>query len=128
MLFCLRYSLVKILEKTFYSFGYFVAQRPITVIIVSLLTTLLCSIGFLNLSFETDANKIWGPDTSIYIANNKWLNDNFPQDKRLQTLIFQSSDGENILSPKSLQSMLKLHKKIANVNAKNTTFESICHR
>ena len=128
MLFCLRYSLVKVLEKIFYSFGYFVAQRPITVILVSLLTTLLCSIGFLNLSFETDANKIWGPDTSVYIANNKWLNDNFPQDKRLQTLIFQSSDGENVLSPKSLQLMFKLHKKIANVNVNNTTFETICHR
>ena len=128
MLFCLRYSLVKVLEKIFYSFGYFVAQRPITVILVSLLTTLLCSIGFLNLSFETDANKIWGPDTSVYIANNKWLNDNFPQDKRLQTFIFQSSDGGNILSPKSLQSMFKLHKTIAKVNAKNITFETICHR
>ena len=128
MLFCLKYSLVKILEKIFYRFGYFVAQRPITVILVSLLITLLSSVGFLNLSFETDANKIWGPDTSVYIANNKRLNDNFPQDKRLQTLILQSSDGENILSPKSLQSMFKLHKTIAKVNAKNTTFETICHR
>ena len=128
MLLCFKYSLVKILEKIFYNFGYFVAQKPITVILISLLTTLLCSIGFLNLSFETDANKIWGPDTSVYISNNKWLNDNFPQDKRLQTLIFQSSDGENVLSPKSLQLMLKLHKKIANVNVNNTTFETICHR
>ena len=128
MLFCLKSSIVKHLETTFYHFGYLVAHRPWTVIFTSLFITSLCSIGFLNLSFETDANKIWGPDTSIYISNNKWLNENFPQNKRVQTLIFQSDKGENVLSPKSLQSMWKLHKKISDVKVQNTTFQTICHR
>ena len=128
MLFCFKFSIVKILEKTFYKFGFFVAKRPWTVIFASLFITSLCSIGFLRLSFETDANKIWGPDTSVYIANNKWLKENFPQNKRVQTLIFQAENGGNILSPESLRVMMKAHTKISEVNAQNTTFQSICHR
>ena len=128
MLFSFKFSIVKILEKAFYKFGVFVAKRPWTVIFASLFITSLCSIGFLRLSFETDANKIWGPDTSVYIANNKWLKENFPQNKRVQTLIFQAENGGNILSPESLRVMMKVHKKISEVNAQNTTFQSICHR
>ena len=128
MLFCFKFSIVKILERTFYKFGLLVAKRPWTVIFTSLFITALCSIGFLRLSFETDANKIWGPDTSVYIANNKWLNENFPQNKRVQTLIFQAENGDNILTPKSLQLMMKVHKKISDVDAQNTTFQTICHR
>ena len=128
MLFCFKFSIVKILERTFYKFGLFVAKRPWTVIFTSLFITSLCSIGFLRSSFETHANKIWGPDTSVYIANNKWLNENFPQNKRVQTLIFQAENRGNILSPESLQLMMKVHKKISDVNAENTTFQTICHR
>ena len=131
MAFCSKdkFTIVGHLENGFYHFGYFVARRPWVVIFTSLLITSICSLGFINLKFETDANKIWGPDTSVYITNNKWLSDNFPQNKRIQTIIFQSDEEDgNILSPKSLKRMMNLHKLIAEVGPQNFTFESICHR
>lgn len=121
-------SIVHHLEAGFYSFGYLVACKPWTVIFTSILITAICSLGFLNLQFETDANKIWVPNTSVYISNNKWLSDNFPQNKHVQTIIFQSEKGGNILSPRSLKLMLNLHKKIGKLNPQNVTFESICQR
>jgi predicted RND superfamily exporter protein len=124
-----QFNIVGHLEKGFYHFGYLVARRPWTVIFISLLITSICSLGFLNLKFETDANKIWGPDTSAYTTNNKWLSENFPQNKRVQTIIFQSDEEDrNILSPKSLKRMINLHKQIADLAPQNSTFESICHR
>ena len=82
----------------------------------------------MNLRFETDAKKIWAPVSSVYHFNNKWISDNFPQDERVQTLIFQSQDNGNILSPQSLKLMMKLHTEIVDVRPQNTSFQDICHR
>ena len=116
------------LEEGFYRFGLLVASRPWTVIFTSFFITLICSLGLLNLKFETDANKIWGPDTSVYLKNNQWLSDNFPQNERIQTLIYRSRNDGNILSPESLTWMLKVHQKISSIAVQNVTFESICRR
>ena len=131
MLFCSKSSsstIVDHLETLFYRFGLVVARRPWTIIFISLFVTSICSVGLINLTFETDANKIWGPDTSVYISNNKWLNENFPQSQRLQTLIFQSKENGNILTPRSLKRMMKIHNEISKIGPHNVTFESICHR
>ena len=121
-------KIVQLLEKGFYHWGYYTARHPWVVILTSFIITCICSIGFLNLRFETDANEIWGPDTSLYIANNKWLSDHFPQDKRIQTIIFQSKSGGNILSPESLKYMIKTHKQISTLRPNNNSFQDICHR
>ena len=121
-------SIIAHLEEGFYRFGLIVASRPWTVIFTSFCITLICSLGLLNLKFETDANKIWGPDTSVYIKNNQWLSDNFPQNERIQTLIFRSSIDGNILSPESLKWMLRVHRKLSSIAVQNITFESICRR
>ena len=130
MFLCVKGSsnLVTHLEKGFYHLGCFIARRPWIIIFTSLFITSICSIGLINLRFETDANKIWGPDSSIYISNNKWLSEHFPQDKRVQTLIFQSEENGNILSPQSLKLMMKLHKLITKLQPQNITFQDICHR
>ena len=130
MSFCVRgsSSLVGHLETGFYHFGYFVARKPWIIIFTSLFITSICSVGFINLKFETDANKIWAPDSSIYVSNNRWLSDNFPQDKRVQTILFQSQRNGNVLSPGSLKLMMKLHKAITELRPQNVTFQDICHR
>lgn len=130
-MFCERNSseVVRVLEKLFYSWGCFVARRPWTVIITSLILTSLCSIGFLSFTFESDPNKLWIPKGSSYLANKQWLSVNFPQNKRVQTLIFRAQGPNgNILSPESLKAMFKIHKMISKLRPKNTSFEDICQR
>ena len=119
---------VKILEDGFYQWGIIVANRPWLVIALSILLTCLCSIGLINFTSETDPNKLWIPNGSSYLKNKQWLSENFPQDKRVQTIIFQSQSYENILSPQSLKEMMALHKKISMLRPNNVSFEDICQR
>ena len=120
--------LVRILEDGFDKWGVIVASHPWLVIAVSVLLTFICSLGLINFSSETDPNKLWIPKGSSYLANKEWLVDHFPQDKRLQTLIFQSRLNENILSPRSLRQMMFLRKKIEILNPQLTSFKDICER
>ena len=120
--------LVKILEDGFYKWGVTVATRPWIVIGVSILVTCISSIGLMNFTSETDPNILWIPKGSSYLANKEWLSDHFPQDKRVQTIIFQSEPNGNILSPESLKAMMTLHKKISKLRPHNVSFEDICAR
>ena len=135
---------VQFLEKCFYHWGRLVARRPWIVIIASLTMTILCSLSFINfdypfrtdpnmklitLNFVSDPNKIWIPKGSDYLNNKKWLSKHFPQNKRLQTLIFKAEgDNGNILSPDSLKAMLKVHQLLDTYRVKNTSFDEICER
>ena len=120
--------IVKLLENRFYDWGCFVARRPWAVIVISLIVTSICSIGFYKFTSETDPNKLWIPRGSAYLANKQWLSENFPQNKRVQTIIFKSENG-NILSPESLKQMLKLHKTISKLKPSvNNSFDDICER
>ena len=121
-------KLVRLLEKGFYYWGCFVARRPWLVISASLVLTSLFALGFLNLRFESDFNKLWIPKESSYLSNNKWLSDNFPQNKRIQSLIFQAEPNGNVLSPESLKFMMRLHQKISDLRPQNISFQDICHR
>ena len=116
------------LDGGFYNWGRFVARRPWIVIVTSILVTCICSIGLINLKFETDANKMWIHNDSKYKINTKWISENFPQDKRVQTIMFRSESSANILSPESLKFMMKMHKKISELRPQNVSFPDICHR
>ena len=120
--------LIHILESGFYKWGVTVATHPWTVIAISVVLTFVCSLGLVNFDKETDPNKLWIPKGSSYLSNKEWLSRNFPQDKRVQTLIFQSTTNGNILSPESLKEMMAVHKKISTLNPQNISFTDICER
>ena len=121
--------LIKILENGFYKWGIIVASNPWCVILVSVLFSFICSLGLINFTSETDPNKLWIPKGSSYLDNKEWLSHNFPQDKRVQTLIFQAEHNGNILSPKALKQMMILHNKISSLHPENNaSFNDICER
>ena len=120
--------LIHILENGFYKWGVTVATHPWMIIAISVLLTFICSLGLIRFDKETDPNKLWIPKNSSYLSNKEWLSNNFPQDKRVQTLIFQSSENGNILSPESLKKMMVVHKKISALNPQNISFNDICER
>ena len=51
----------------------------------------LSGLGILNLRFETDGNALWISKESPFLADSKWLKDNFDHDKprRINSLIIE---------------------------------------
>ena len=64
----------------------------------------------INYRTENNAFKLWIPDNSDFVENFAWLEKNSPPDIRFNSLILASE--ENILSPKVLLHMFKLHEKV----------------
>ena len=125
---------IQLLEKGFEQLGRFIARKPYLVILCCLVLTGLCSIGFINLKFNSDIFAIWDTnpsrrsDGSQAVKNRDWISSHFEDDKRAHTLIFKSTDpDENILTPKGLRVMLDIHKLISRP-LQNVSFQDICYR
>ena len=90
------------MERFFLWFGQKVAKYPGWVILVCLIFTGLCSLGFLLLESETDQLELWVPTDSDFYRNNKWLSNTFPSKVRAQQLMIVTTDDSNILTKANL--------------------------
>ena len=52
--------------------------------------------------------QLWIPDDSVSRMNMEWLWDNFPNDVRFHTMIFEA---DNVLDPKVIRTMYSVRKK-----------------
>ena len=110
----MKFSVINLLENGFERLGRLIARRPYIVVTCCLLFTGLCSIGFLNLKFNSDVYEIWDtnptgkPGGSQAVANQQWVEETYVDDERVHTLLISAtkSDG-NILTPTALQVMLE---------------------
>eukprot|EP00088_Acartia_fossae_P041082 TRINITY_DN4294_c0_g1_i7.p1 TRINITY_DN4294_c0_g1~~TRINITY_DN4294_c0_g1_i7.p1 ORF type:complete len:1080 (-),score=273.26 TRINITY_DN4294_c0_g1_i7:86-3325(-) len=117
--------LIGLLEKVFYRWGVFTSKHPYPVILVSLLVTALCAIGFVNFRQEHQADKLWIPPWSEYLVNKRWLSGNFQGKHRTEFLLFQK---DNVLTPEAIQQMWEIHKKISEIKIHGFTFNDICSK
>ena len=62
--------------------GLIVASHPLKVILVTILLTGICSGGFYYFRTEADAEKLWLPSDSTYLANKKWKKENYKEGTR----------------------------------------------
>jgi len=113
------------LERLFQWWGRLVTRRPYPVILACLVLTAVASLGFLNFRMEHHANLLWIPLASPYNTNQAWLDTHFKNKDRIEVVIFKAS---NVLTPKALQEMLSLHKKIQSLEVEGKQFEDICSR
>ena len=128
-------SMITLLENVFEQLGRFIARWPYLVIACCILFTGFCSIGLLNLRFNSDFFEIWNTnptgraDKSQVVLNKEWISNNFVDDKRAHTFIFRAtnSNDENVLTPDALEVMLEFHKKIS-LPFHNISFQDICYR
>ena len=126
---------ITLLENAFERLGRFIARWPYLVIASCVLCTGLCSIGFLNLRFNSDIYEIWNTnptgraDESQAVLNKEWISNNYVDGKRIHTFTFRgvNSNDENILTPEALQVMLEFHNKISQP-FQNISFQDICYR
>ena len=127
--------IITLLENAFERLGRFIARWPYLVIACCVLATGLCSIGFLNLKFNSDIYEIWNTnptgraDESQAVINKEWISNNYVDGKRVHTFTFRGVDAnnENVLTPDALQVMLEFHKKIS-LPFHNISFQDICYR
>ena len=75
------------LEGGFAWYGASVASHPRKVVAACLLATGLASIGLLNYRTENNVFRLWLPDTSDFLSNYNWLEENSPQDVRSSILV-----------------------------------------
>ena len=76
------------------------SQKPVPVIIISLVFTLLGCLGLLLLRVENNAIKLWIPQQSDFTRNYHWLYENYPPEIRQHSIIIH---GDDVLTPKAIQ-------------------------
>lgn len=86
-------------EKFFYWYGKKVSTYPWYFLLGCLLGSGLCGIGLISFSEETNAFKLWVPSNSDFVANNEWLQQNFPPDTRFNNILISAP---NVLTPEVL--------------------------
>ena len=75
------------------------AKNPWKFIVGSLVITATCAIGLLNFTTENRPTKLWIPQDSGFVENSEWLQHNFPNDIRLQSVALVNDD---VLRPEIL--------------------------
>jgi len=110
-------------ERIFYRWGKFVAVNPYQIIVSCIVVTAFCSLGFYKFRAETKANLLWIPPDSTYNTNQEWIDNNFKKNTREEFLLFKA---DNILTPKSLQHMLRVHRAVSGIEKDGKSFEDMC--
>ena len=130
----MKFSVINLLENGFERLGRFIARKPYVVIACCLLFTGLCSIGFVNLKFNSDVYEIWDtnptrkPGGSQAVAHEQWVSDTYVDDERVHTLLISATNTDgNVLTPAALHVMLDIHKAISRP-LQNISFEDICYK
>ena len=86
---------------------------------------LACGSGCMYLRQENEGIKLWIPDNSTSRMNMEWLWDNFPNDLRFHTMIFEA---DNVLEPRVIRAMYSARKRIAEAVTESggDTWEDMC--
>ncbi|XP_078361990.1 patched domain-containing protein 3-like [Oculina patagonica] len=111
-----------ILEKLFGAMGQIISNRPFTTIAVAILIVGVCSIGFLWISPENRAAKLFVPQNSKAIQDLNKANKFFSLKLRQEQVIMAPKHGEDVLGVKYLKEALQVHKAIENL----TGYTDIC--
>lgn len=113
-------------ENFFLRWGITVAKNPWTYIVASVVIAATCSIGLLNFTAENRPTKLWIPQDSGFVQNSEWLQENFPNEIRLQSWVVVD---DNVLRPEVLLWMLELHDNITAVSsASGYQWRNVCFK
>ena len=87
--------------------GVVASEKPVPVIIISLVFTLLGCLGLLLLRVENNAIKLWIPQESDFTKNYHWLYENYPPEIRQHSIIIH---GDDVLTPEAIQKVSFLYR------------------
>eukprot|EP00095_Tigriopus_kingsejongensis_P000433 maker-scaffold171_size289870-snap-gene-1.39 protein:Tk00433 transcript:maker-scaffold171_size289870-snap-gene-1.39-mRNA-1 annotation:"hypothetical protein DAPPUDRAFT_306990" len=113
-------------ERFFYWYGKLISRSPWLFLIGCLVGAGLCGIGLMELREETNAFKLWVPSGSDFVANNEWLEANFPPDTRYNNVLLTAP---NVLTPAILKQMFEIHQSVSTVNLTDgQSWDDVCKR
>ncbi|XP_071537135.1 NPC intracellular cholesterol transporter 1 homolog 1b-like [Panulirus ornatus] len=118
------------LEQFFYRYGRSVATHPRKYILACVLVTAFCCLGFTNFYMESRPEKLWIPQDSDYVKTLNWQAENFPDDKRVELILFEA---ENVLRAEYIMEMYEIRKAVWAIAVtdrynRNLTQDDLCFR
>jgi len=117
--------LVESLEEAAACYGKHVATHPFKVAVGCLLITGLATVGLLRWKTENNVYRLWVPDSSHFLRDYNWLEENKPEDIRFNSVIL--STDHDVLTPKALQHLAELHHKVVEIRtASNLSWSDVC--
>jgi len=128
---CIEHSIIKVCRK----WGFFVARRPLLVILCSLAFALVLSVFVLNIESETDGTKLWAPTGTTSYDNFQeygatW--EQFEDTVGANQLIVAARDDINLFSEDALRFLLSVYDRVADIsvehNAESYSYDDICYR
>ncbi|XP_066915627.1 patched domain-containing protein 3-like [Clytia hemisphaerica] len=117
------------LENFFAAIGRGVANNPWKVIIISLVLSLLCMVGVLELQSENRGEKNWVSQTSDPIKHKEWIDDVFPIPSRTSKLLLEKKDGSDLLTRDGLLKLYEEDQKVKGMLFNKTGYQwtDICY-
>ena len=102
------------IEGFFQHIGRFVASRPKTTLLLSILLAAVCGSGVAMLKTEDRPEKLWVPQGTLAEKETDMYNEYFPRTSRFNSIIVQSidKDNTNILTKDLLIEAMKMHTSI----------------
>jgi len=117
--------IVESLEEAAASYGKSVATHPVKVALGCLLITGLASVGLLRWKTENNVYRLWVPDTSHFLRDYNWLEENKPEDVRFNSVILTAD--HDVLTPTALQQLAQLHHKVVSLRtSSNLGWSDVC--
>ncbi|XP_078353441.1 NPC intracellular cholesterol transporter 1-like isoform X2 [Oculina patagonica] len=114
------------LEKGFYRLGKAVGGSPWITILISLVVSGGCIIGALKFTQENRADKLWTPEDSIAQRHKEWVQENFPAEVRVSTVLLVA---KNVLTPETMKTALMVHRRVTQIAQETElSWGNVCFR
>lgn len=104
----------------FHKVGTFVANRPKTTLLATILFAVICAGGIATLETENRPEELWVPQDTIAETEEAVYREHFPPSARINQVIISASDKGNVLTQASLLEAMQLH---ADIEAGVSTYE-----
>ena len=119
------YRILTTYEKAFEKFGFFLARRPQTVLLVSLIAAVVCCLGLIRVSFELPSCEHFTVSNSQSRRDLDHAAQFFPIfEARQEQIVMIPGDGQNILSDDCIRDAFFIHQVVLNIS----DYEDLCLR
>lgn len=108
ILFRISASIDNVMRRSFFRLGLFVARRPLKVILVSVIFMVITLAGLLRFRSESRAEKLWVPQGTVALDNQKYVNSYYGRTNRFSAIAFTAKNGNNLLTRKAFLEMTTL--------------------
>lgn len=124
------------MRHIFFRIGFFVASHPVKIIILSFLITAVALLGMLRFRTESRAEKLWIPQSTTAIHNQRFVLSNFGRSNKFTNILFVAKPGKSLAERQAFLDMLSItergfHVSVGPLDDENSigteiTFSRVC--